>query len=67
MIIQPRNAPELFLKIFGEYNSDTLHPDWTWVQRERAASWDAAIDHVFLRKPIQQKTPLTHPVTQKGD
>ena len=61
MLIQPEYKPELFLKIFGEYNTDTLHPDWTWIQRERASAWDAAIELVMLRQPLQQPILTTKP------
>lgn len=72
MVIKPEYKPEIFLKIFGEYDASTLHPDWVWIQRERAKAWDAAIEHALLHKDLQQPV-LTHPVVQscthqpKGD
>lgn len=61
MLIKPKNAPELFVKLFGEVN--TLYDNYDKVNdtMSKVAGWDAAINHVFLQKPIQRKTPLTHP------
>lgn len=61
MLIKPRNAPELFTKLFGEV--DTIYGDHYEItnHKSKVEAWDAAIEHVFLQKPIQRKTPLTHP------
>lgn len=61
MIIKPTNAPELFVKLFGEVDRQYDTVRLIIEQEAKAAGWDAAINHVFLQKPIQRKTPLTHP------
>ena len=65
MVIKPKYRSNLFLKIYGEFNTDTLHPDWVWIQRERANAWDSAIEYAILNSQIQQPV-LTHPVVPSG-
>lgn len=64
MVIKPEHEPRLFLKIFGEHDASKVHPETAYTQRERARAWDAAIEFIMLRQPIQQPV-LTH--QPKGD
>lgn len=65
MVIKPFYQPFKFCQVFGEYDTSTLHPDWVWIQRERAKAWDSAIEYVMLNRPVQQPV-LTHN-QPKGD
>lgn len=67
MVIRPKVAPDIFIKLFGTADTERHDESVILLQWKRVEAWDAAIQHVLLHKDLQQSV-LTHPQPQpKGD
>lgn len=54
MVIKPKNAPEIFIKLFGTVDTEKHNEDIILLHWKRVEAWDAAINHVVLHQPLQK-------------